>query len=52
MFSIVGGLLSTVIIAVATYVISAQPPPVSQTVQQSAIVKIASHPVHAETVRE
>jgi hypothetical protein len=52
MFSIIGGLLSTALIAVATYVISAQPVRVTQTAEHSVIVKVASHSADKLPVRE
>jgi hypothetical protein len=50
MFSIVGGLLSTALIAVATYVIATQPAPVTRTVEHSVIV--ASQSTDHSTVRK
>jgi hypothetical protein len=52
MFSIIGGLLSTALIAVATYVISVQPVPVTPPVEHSAVVKVASHSADEPPVRE
>ncbi|MGD9803337.1 MAG: hypothetical protein AB7E81_00290 [Hyphomicrobiaceae bacterium] len=51
-FSALGGLLSTIIIAFATYYVAAQPPGWQQTANQPVIVKPAPIPLVQTAARE